>query len=86
MFSTPKLALMSSPQNVNARTIVPVINPESYLVDLDPEEDLKEIQCKVVAEQRCIKEAIQAKLVAACERIEKKRQEWKAREEEEWKV
>ena len=44
---------MSSAQNINAGTIVPiVINPEAIPVDSDPEEDLEEIQREVVAKQK----------------------------------
>jgi len=36
---------MTSSQNTNAGTITPIImNPESILVDSDPEEDLEQIQ------------------------------------------
>ena len=82
---------MSTSQNVNARTIVPtIVNLELVPVDSDLEEDLKEIQCKVAAEQAQIEEATRAKLAAAHECIEKKRQERKAEEvrkaEEAWKV
>ena len=44
---------MSSAQNINTRTVVPIIvNPEVILVDSDPEEDLEEIQRKAVAKQK----------------------------------
>ena len=77
---------MSSSQNINAGTITPtVINPESILVDSDPEEDLEQIQRKVAAEQRCIKEEAQARVAVAHEHNEKKHQEQKAKEEEERK-
>jgi len=66
-------------QNINAGTVTPIINPEWILVDSDLDSDLEEIQRKAVAEQVWIEEAAQAKLAAACERIEKK---WKAKEEE----
>ena len=73
------------------QAIVPtVINPESVQVDSDLEEDLKEIQHEAAAEQAQIEEATRAKLAAARECIEKKRQERKAEEvrkaEEAWKV
>jgi len=75
---------MSPSQNINAATIAPVVvNPEWIPVDLDPEEDLEEIQCGVVAEQAQIEEAVQARLAVACERIEKKQ---KVKEEEARKV
>jgi len=78
---------MTSPQNTNAGTVVPVvINPESIPVDSDLEADLEQIQQEAVAEQRQIEEVTQAKLVVARERIEKKQQEWKAKEEEARKV
>src|SRR5882724_6692971 len=78
---------MSTPQDINAGTIVPiVINPEAIPVDSDLEADLEEIQHEAAAEQKWIEEAAQAKLTAACEHIEKKQQERKAREEEEWKA
>jgi len=70
-------------QNINAGTITPSVNPESILVDLDPEEDLEEIQRKAAAEQVRIEEAAQAKLAAAHEHIERK---WKVKEEEAWKA
>jgi len=71
---------MSSSLNINTGTIVPiVINPEAIPVDSDSEADLEEIQCEVAAKQKRIEEAAQAKLLAACEHIEKK---WKAKEEE----
>src|SRR5882724_12259372 len=84
-------------QNINARTIAPIVNPELIPVDLDPEEDLEEIQHEAAAEQARIEEAAQAKLAAAHERIEKKRkakeeearkaeEAQKAEEEEAWKV
>ena len=77
-------SFMSSSQNVNMGTVVPaVVNPESVLVDSDPEEDLEEIQREVAAKQVQIKEAAQARLAVACKHIEKK---WKAKEEEEQKV
>jgi len=45
-------SLMSTSQNINARTVVPaVVNPESFPVDSDLEVDLKEIQREAVAEQ-----------------------------------
>src|SRR5882724_3694650 len=66
-------------QNINARTVAPIVNPESIPVDSDPEEDLEEIQHEVAAEQVQIEEAAQAKLAAACKCIERK---WKAKEEE----
>src|SRR5882724_6119086 len=66
-------------QNINAGTVTPIINPEWILVDSDLDSDLEEIQRKAVAEQVWIEEAAQARLAAACERIEKK---WKAKEEE----
>ena len=70
-FSTTDI--MSSSYNINTATVVPVIiNLESILVDSDPEEDLKEIQCEAAAEQAQIKEAAQAKIAAACEHIKKK--------------
>jgi len=57
---------MSSAQNVNARTVVPiVVNLEAILIDLDLEEDLEEIQHEAVAEQKQIEDAAQAKLAAA---------------------
>ena len=43
---------------------------------------MTEIQCEAAAEQKWI-EAAQAKLAAACERIEKEWQEQKVKEEEE---
>ena len=71
---------MSSSQKINTRTVAPtVVNPESVLVDSDPEEDLQEKQCEMAAEQAWIKEATKAKIAAAQERIERKR---KAKEEE----
>src|SRR5882724_12353671 len=71
---------MSSAQNVNASTVMPVVvNPESIPVDLDLEEDLEEIQREAAAEQAWIKEVTKAKIAAAQERIERKR---KAKEEE----
>src|SRR5882724_10240458 len=71
---------MTSPQNANARTVVSVIvNPELIPVDSDSEVDLEQIQQEAAAEQRQIKEVTQAKLVVACECIEKKQ---KAKEEE----
>ena len=84
---TPNLLpIMSSPQNVNAGTVVPiVVNPESILVDSDLEVDLEQIQREAAAKQRKIEEVSQAKLAAACECIERKQQEWKPKEEEEWK-
>src|SRR5882724_4581011 len=66
-------------QNINAGTIAPIINPELIPVDLDPEEDLEEIQHKAAAEQVRIEEAAQAKLAAACKCIKRKR---KAEEDE----
>ena len=87
VFHSRTLQNMSSAQNINTGTIVPiVVNPEAILVDSDPEEDLEEIQHEVVAKQKQIEEAAQDKLAAAHKRIEKKRQEWKAKEEEKWKV
>jgi len=77
---------MTSPQNVNTRTIAPiVINLEVIPVDLDTEEELEQIQWEAAAEQRCIEEEAQARLVAAHEHNEKKCQEQKAKEEEEQK-
>src|SRR5882724_9188135 len=78
-------------QNINAGTVAPVVNLESILVDLDPEEDLEVIQCEVAAEQAQIEEAAQTKLAAAREHIEKKRKEKeeearKAEEEEAQRV
>src|SRR5882724_10286825 len=84
-------------QNINARTVAPIVNPESIPVDSDPEEDLEEIQCKAAAEQARIEEATKGKIAAAQERIEKKRKAKeeetrkaeeirKAEEEEVWKV
>ena len=76
---------MTSPQNVNTSTVAPIIiNPEVILVD---SEDLEQIQQEAVAEQRQIEEEAQARLVAARECNEKKRQEqkvkeWKWKEEE----
>jgi len=68
-----QLSIMTSPQNVNARTVVPIIvNPELIPVDLDSDADLEQIQREVAAEQRRIKEVSQAKLVAARECIENK--------------
>ena len=78
-------SIMTTPQDVNTRTSI-VVNQESIPVDSDLEVDLEEIQHEAVAEQKRIKEAAQAKLAAACEHIEKKRQERKAREEEERKA
>src|SRR5882724_1338972 len=75
---TLKNAIMPS-QNINARTVPPIVNPESIPVDSDPEEDLEEIQCEAAAEQAWIEEAAPAKLAAARECIERKR---KAKEEE----
>ena len=73
---------MSSSQNINAGTIIPaVVNPESIPVDSDPEEDLEQIQQEAVAKKKQIEEAVQAKFAVAHEHIEKKWQEWKAREE-----
>ena len=44
---------MTSPQNVNARTVVPiVINLESIPADSDLDVDLEQIQQEAVAEQR----------------------------------
>jgi len=44
---------MSSAQNINTGTIVPVVvNPESIPVDLDLEEDLQEIQHEVALSRR----------------------------------
>jgi len=85
---TPKLLpTMTSPQNMNAGTVVPIIvNPEVVLVDSDLEDDLEEIQHEAAAEQKRIEEAVQAKLAAAHECIEKKWQERKAKEEEAQKV
>ena len=46
-------SIMTSPQNVNAGTVVPIIvNLELILVDSDSEEDLEQIQKEVAAEQR----------------------------------
>ena len=70
-------------QNINARIVAPIVNPELILVDSYPEEDLEEIQCEAAAEQAWIKEAAQAKLAAAHKCIEKQR---KAKEEEAWKA
>src|SRR5882724_8775100 len=75
---------MSTSQNINARTVAPVVNPESVPIDSDPEEDLEEIQREAVAEQARIEEATRAKIAAAHERIEKKCREQKA--EEAWKA
>src|SRR5882724_996327 len=81
---------MSTSQNINTRTVAPVVNLESVPVDSDPEEDLEEIQCEAAAEQAQIKEVTRAKIAAAHERIEKKHQERKAEEarkaQEAWKV
>ena len=74
----PYIVTMPS-QNINARIVAPIVNPELILVDSYLEEDLEEIQCEVLAEQAQIEEAAQAKLAAAREHIEKKR---KAKEEE----
>ena len=52
-----------------------IINLEAIPVDSDSEVDLEEIQCEAVAKQKWIEEAAQAKLAAAHECIEKKRQE-----------
>src|SRR5882724_11753725 len=88
---------MPSSQNIDTRTVTPVVNPESVLVDSDPEEDLEEIQCEVAAEQAWIEEATRAKIAVAHKHIEKKHRERKAEEarkakearkaeeEEEWK-
>src|SRR5882724_6656822 len=71
---------MSTSQNINARTVAPVVNLELVPVDSDLEEDLKEIQCKAAAKQAWIEEAMKAKIAAAHEHIEKKRRERKVEE------
>ena len=79
-------SIMTSHQNVNAGTVVPIIiNLESIPVDSDSEEALEKIQQEVAAKQKRIEEEAQAKLMVACEHIEKRRQEWKVKEEEEQK-
>src|SRR5882724_9776926 len=90
-FQSKHNSIMPSSQNIDARTVTPtVVNPESVLVDSDPEEDLKEIQREAAAEQAWIEEATRAKLAVAHERIENKGHEWKAEEarkaEEVWKA
>ena len=84
--SNPKTtSTMSTSLNINARTVAPtIVNPESVPVDSDLEEDLEEIQRKVVAEQAQIEEATRAMIAVPHERIEKKDWEWKAEEEEHW--
>src|SRR5882724_713275 len=82
---------MSSSQKINTRTVAPtVVNPESVLVDSDPEEDLQEKQCEMAAEQAWIEEVTRAKIAMAHEHIEKKHWEHKAEEaqkaEEAWKA
>src|SRR5882724_11924178 len=69
-------SIMTSPQNINAGTVAPIIiNLESIPVDSDSEEALEKIQQEVAAKQKRIEEEAQAKLMVACEHIEKKRQE-----------
>src|SRR5882724_11607218 len=81
----PTASIMTTPQDVNTWTSI-IVNLETIPVDSDSEVDLAEIQCEVAAEQKWIEEAAQAKLAAAREHIEKKWQERKVREEEEWKA
>src|SRR5882724_11387371 len=80
-FQSKHTSIMPSSQNIDTRTVTPtVINPESVPVDSNLEEDLEEIQHKVVAEQARIEEATRAKIAAAHKRIEKKCWEQKAEE------
>src|SRR5882724_7495997 len=82
-FQSKHTSIMPSSQNIDARTVTPtVVNLESVLVDSDPEEDLKEIQCEAAAEQTRIEEVTRAKIAAAHECIEKKCQEQKVEEAE----